>query len=85
MALMTTHEFVKWNQNVSDLPRPVQTLQGFRAVGAGYASGPSPKDGCCSRIDGDSDGGGERQKVCGDACCPLHNVLEAQRVVQPDG
>ena len=26
-CLMTTNEFVKWNQNVSDLPRPVQTLQ----------------------------------------------------------
>ena len=59
--------------------------EGLSAVGAGCASGPYPKDNSCSRNDGDRNGGGERPKVCGDACCPLHNVLEAQRVVQPDG
>ena len=38
--ITTANNFVDWNQNVSDLPRPVQTLKNSRAVGAGYASGP---------------------------------------------
>ena len=57
--------------------------ENFSAVGAGYASGPYTKSVCCSRNDGD--GGVERREVCGVACCPLRNGVEAQRMVQPDG
>ena len=60
-----------------------EDFEKFSAVGAGYASGPCPKKICCSRNDGD--GGVGRRKVCGVACCPLRNVVEALRMVQPDG
>ena len=84
-GLMTTNEFVKWNQKrLRSSPSCADSAK-YAAVGAGYASVPFPKDSCGSRNDGDSNGGGERRKVCGDACCLPHNVLEAQRVVQPDG
>ena len=36
-------EFVKWNQNVSNLPRPVQTLQGFRRLALGTSRDPLPQ------------------------------------------
>ena len=34
-GLMTTNVFVKWHQNVSDLPRPAHTLQGMRRLAPG--------------------------------------------------
>ena len=66
-------EFVKWNQNVSNLPRPVQTLQGFRRLALGTSRDPLPQVAAAAATM-------EVAMVVNDekACCPIHNVLEAQ-------
>ena len=52
-------------------------------ISARNVSGPSPM-GSSSRNDRSSNSG-ERRKNCGDARNPVRGVLEAQRIVHPDG
>ena len=57
---------------------------GLSVVGARNVSGPSPMGSCCSSND-EGGNNGESRGVCDDACCPILNVLKAQRVMQTDG
>ena len=42
-GLTTANKVVEWNQNVSDLSRPVQTLKNSRRFAHGTPRGPTPR------------------------------------------
>ena len=67
----------------SDLPRPVQSLKNYRRLAPGTPRGPTPRISAAAAMM--EMGVLKRRGVCGGACCPLRNVVEAQRMVQPDG
>ena len=71
--LTTANKVVEWNQNVSDLPRPVQSLTNSRRLATGPLRGPTPRMSAAAA----------RMEM--EVLCSLRNVVDAQQMVQPDG
>ena len=64
--------------------RPVRTPWGYLWFAPGMSRGPLPWAAAAAAVLKVAIRG-KRRGVCDDACCPIRNVLEVQRVVQPDG